>query len=137
MESWKALVERIFDKYRDSHVNLYGSKTDSAFTDELALFFSRSAISNLAGKTTILELVEHMQKDDLVIAIDSGGMHIANMFGRPLICLYGVTNCIATGPIFDSPITVIRPDGCPSKGGFPTEEIGIETVFKAVQSILG
>jgi ADP-heptose:LPS heptosyltransferase len=136
-ESWKILIERIFDKYRSVHVNLYGTKTDLVFTDELALFFSRAAISNLAGKTSILELAEYMQKDDLIIAIDTGGMHIANMFGRPLICLYGATNSVATGPIFSGKTMIIRPDGCPSKGGFPTDEIGVDAVFRAVQAMLG
>jgi lauroyl/myristoyl acyltransferase/ADP-heptose:LPS heptosyltransferase len=136
-ELWKALLWRIFDRYHSVHVNLYGAKADVVFTNELAAFFSRTAISNLAGRTTILELVEYMQKDDLVIAIDTGGMHVANMFGRPLVCLYGATNYVATGPVFDGQTLIIRPDGCPLKGGFPTEDIRIEPVFKAVQAILG
>ena len=77
-----------------------------------------------------------MQRDALVIAIDTGGMHLANMFGRPLICIYGVTNALVTGPIFDADKMIVIPDSCPLSGGFPTEDITIESVLKAVHLML-
>ncbi|MDR3144254.1 MAG: hypothetical protein LBT64_02005 [Puniceicoccales bacterium] len=135
-ESWKILMEKIFEKYANVHVNLYGSKADAMIVDDVAALFSRTTISNFAGATTLLELAERMQMDDLIISIDSGGMHVANMFGCQLICLYGITNSLATGPIFDSPNVIIKPESCPQKGGFPTEDISTEMVFKAVQYAL-
>ncbi|MDR0693269.1 MAG: hypothetical protein LBF49_01705 [Puniceicoccales bacterium] len=136
-KSWRILIERIHEIYEDVHVNLYGTKRDAIFIDEISLFLNRERISNLAGKTNILELASYVQRDALVIAIDTGGMHLANMFGRPLICIYGVTNALVTGPIFDADKMIIMPDSCPLSGGFPTEDITIESVLKAVQLILG
>ncbi|MDR2738146.1 MAG: hypothetical protein LBB18_04400 [Puniceicoccales bacterium] len=136
VESWKMLIEGIFDKYQGSHINLYGSEADAVFTDEIAVFFNRATISNLAGRTTILELVDYMQRDNLIISIDSGGMHLANMFGCPLICIYGITNPIATGPIFDAHKMIIIPESCPMKGGFPTEDVDSSAVLKAVKLML-
>jgi lauroyl/myristoyl acyltransferase/ADP-heptose:LPS heptosyltransferase len=135
-KSWRILIERIHGIYKDVHVNLYGTKADVMFIDEIALFLNRERISNLAGKTNILELASYVQRDALVIAIDTGGMHLASMFGRPLICIYGATNALVTGPIFDSDKIIVMPDGCPQNGGFPTEDISIESVFRAIQLML-
>jgi lauroyl/myristoyl acyltransferase/ADP-heptose:LPS heptosyltransferase len=135
-KSWRILIERIHGLYKDVHVNLYGTKADAMFIDEISLFLNRERISNLAGKTNIVELASYVQKDALVIAIDTGGMHLANMFGRPLICIYGVTNALATGPIFEADKIIVMPDSCPQSGGFPTEDISIESVLKAVQLML-
>jgi ADP-heptose:LPS heptosyltransferase/lauroyl/myristoyl acyltransferase len=134
--SWKALLGRIFERYQNTHINLYGTKTDVKISNEIAMFFHRAAISNLAGHSNLLELADYMQKDSLIIAIDTGGMHFANMFGCPLICLFGLTNRVAIGPIFNAKSKIVMPEGCPARGGFPMEDIEVETVFKVIQSIL-
>jgi ADP-heptose:LPS heptosyltransferase/lauroyl/myristoyl acyltransferase len=133
---WRTLLERIFEKYSNVHVNLYGTKAEVTLCDEVALFFNRATISNLAGKTTLFTLASCMQHDNLIVAIDTGGMHFANMFGCPLVCLYGKTSHLVTGPVFSAPVTIVMPDGCPASGGFPTEDIEVNAVFRAVQSEL-
>lgn len=135
-ESWKILIERIFEQYGGAHVNLYGSPSDTPFVDEVGLFFNRTTVSNLSGQTTLLELVAKMQKDDVIIAIDTGGMHVANMFGRPLVCIYGITNPLSTGPIFEAEKVIVMPESCPAKGGFATEDVEVDAVFKAIQIFL-
>jgi lauroyl/myristoyl acyltransferase/ADP-heptose:LPS heptosyltransferase len=136
MEYWKILIERIFEKYQGVHINLYGTKTDAVLTNEIVSFFNRAALSNLAGATSVLELADYMQRDDLIISIDSGGMHLANMFGCPLICLFGITNPIATGPIFNATAKIVMPSSAPAKGGFPIADIEVDSVFKAIQTML-
>jgi lauroyl/myristoyl acyltransferase/ADP-heptose:LPS heptosyltransferase len=135
-KSWRILIERIYVEYKDVHVNLYGTKADARFVDEISFLLNREKFSNLTGKTSILELADYMQRDDLIVAIDTGGMHLANMFGCQLVCIYGVTNPLINGPIFNSNKIIVMPDSCPEKGGFLTEDISIESVFKAIQLIL-
>ncbi len=53
---------------------------------------------NLAGKTSIRELVALISLSDLVISNDSGPMHIAAAVRKPLIALFGSTNPLRTGP---------------------------------------
>jgi heptosyltransferase-1 len=53
---------------------------------------------NVAGKTNLRELVALLDGADLVIANDSGPMHIAAALGRPLATMYGPTNPARTGP---------------------------------------
>jgi heptosyltransferase I len=53
---------------------------------------------NLAGQTTLPELCALLERADLVVANDSGPMHIACAMNRPLVTIFGPTNPIRTGP---------------------------------------
>lgn len=53
---------------------------------------------NLAGRTNLRELVALLERADIVIANDSGPMHIAAALGRPLVTVFGPTNPVRTGP---------------------------------------
>jgi len=64
---------------------------------------------DLTGKTTLRQLVALLEGAALVIANDSGPMHIAAALGRPLVTLFGPTNPTRTGP-YDRPETVLRLD---------------------------
>ena len=52
----------------------------------------------LAGKTTIPQLVTLLEGAAVIIANDSGPMHIASALNRPLVTLFGPTNPVRTGP---------------------------------------
>ncbi len=54
--------------------------------------------TNLAGQTSLPQLVELLRRASLVIANDSGPMHIAAALKRPLVTVYGPTNPVRTGP---------------------------------------
>jgi heptosyltransferase-1 len=66
--------------------------------DEVALGEAVGATVNLAGKTTLRQLVALIEGAELVIANDSGPMHIAAALGKPLVAMYGPTNPVRTGP---------------------------------------
>ena len=53
---------------------------------------------NLAGQTSLWEMVEWVRRGRLVISNDTGPMHVAAALGRPLIALFGPTNPRHTGP---------------------------------------
>jgi lipopolysaccharide heptosyltransferase I len=53
---------------------------------------------NLANKTSLLQLVALLERAAVVVANDSGPMHIASALGRPLVTIFGPTNPIRTGP---------------------------------------
>jgi lipopolysaccharide heptosyltransferase II len=54
--------------------------------------------TNLAGKTNLRQLVALLERAALVVANDSGPMHVAAALGRPLVTPYGPTNPVRTGP---------------------------------------
>ena len=56
------------------------------------------AAANLAGRTNLRQLVALLERAALVVANDSGPMHIAAALGRPLVTPFGPTNPVRTGP---------------------------------------
>lgn len=53
---------------------------------------------NLAGKTSLLEMIEWIRLSRLVITNDTGPMHVAAALFRPVVALFGPTNPASTGP---------------------------------------
>jgi ADP-heptose:LPS heptosyltransferase len=66
-------------------------------------------VVNMAGKTTLRQLVALLRGAELVVANDSGPMHIAAALGRPLVTMFGPTNPVRTGP-YGREETVVRLD---------------------------
>lgn len=53
---------------------------------------------DLTGKTNLRQLVALLERAALVIANDTGPMHIAAALGRPMVSIYGPTSPDRTGP---------------------------------------
>lgn len=136
LDHWKMLIERIIYRYPGIQIYMYGTESDAQIADKIALGFGKQNIHQLCGTTNLIELSKNVQSNNLVIACDSGGMHIANMFGRPVVCIFGPTNAVHTGPIFNVESVIVRPEACPAKGGFPIEDVSVESVFAGVTSIM-
>jgi heptosyltransferase-1 len=62
---------------------------------------------DLVGKTSLRQLVAVLEQAAMVVANDTGPMHIAAALGRPLVTLFGPTNPARTGP-YGRPETVVR-----------------------------
>ena len=63
---------------------------------------------------------------------DTGGMHLANALGVPLVALFGPTNPLRTGPVFAAPSRILQPPGCPPTGGAALAGLPPETVLAAI-----
>jgi heptosyltransferase-1 len=57
--------------------------------------------TNLAGKTSLLEMGGILDAVDLLIANDSGPVHMAAAVGTPALAIFGPTNPDRTGPFGD------------------------------------
>ena len=55
-------------------------------------------VRDLTGKTNLRQLIALLERAELVIANDTGPMHIASALGRPLVSIYGPTSPARTGP---------------------------------------
>jgi heptosyltransferase-2 len=62
---------------------------------------------NLAGQTPLHEFLAWLAHAGFVLCNDSGAMHVAALFGRPGVAVFGSTEQRLTGPITDS-IRVVR-----------------------------
>jgi lipopolysaccharide heptosyltransferase I len=102
VENYQALVDPIRQRF-----NLRSIVAGGPDTIELAN--SIPSALNLAGKTTLPQLVALLERATLVIANDSGPMHIAAALNKPLVTIFGPTNPIRTGP-YSRPDSVVRVD---------------------------
>jgi len=59
--------------------------------DDAALAAKIPGALDLTGKTSLTELVALLERSKLVIANDSGPMHIAAAAGAPIVALFGPT----------------------------------------------
>ncbi|MEM8547137.1 MAG: glycosyltransferase family 9 protein [Pseudomonadota bacterium] len=63
-------------------------------------------VQDLVGKTSLKQLAALIERADVVVAPDSGPVHIATAVGTPVIGLYATSNPRRTGPSIDADYTV-------------------------------
>ena len=115
---------------------ILGTPGDRAVADSVAAGFDPALVENLAGRTDIAGFAERLVSCRLLVTNDTGGMHLANSLGVPLVALFGPTNPIRTGPVFSAPFRILQPPGCPPTGGGSLAELAPDTVIAAVREHL-
>ncbi len=90
------LCGHIFSEFRDAQILLLGSLNDKMICDEIALKVPE--VKNFAGKTTLKEAIELISQIDVMVTNDSGLMHIASAFEKPVVAIYGSTDYKHTPP---------------------------------------
>jgi len=97
---------------------------------------------NLAGKTTVRQLMALIKRCSFFITNDSGPMHIAASFGVPLVAIFGPTDHIGTAPSSDKAVIVRQMIDCaPCKLRVcPTDHrcmtaVTVEDVVQAARSL--
>lgn len=132
LKHWEGLIARIQEQYPQWNILLLGTAQDTAITRHLAQN-AKPGLEDLAGKTDLRQLIAVLQRCDLVVGNDTGGLHLANMLGVPVIGLYGPTNPIRTGPIYRAPYMPIQAKGLPLQAkGLPMEAIRVEAVWDKI-----
>lgn len=66
---------------------------------EKGFFCTPDHLKNMAGRTSLRELVTLISECDVLLSNDSGPMHIAYAVGTPLVALFGSTDPSLTGPL--------------------------------------
>lgn len=130
--NWRALIEA----FPAERFVLFGTLNDQPITSAIAAGFNATLIENLAGKTSLPAYAERLLTCRLLVTNDTGGMHLANALGVPLIALFGPTNPIRTRPVFTGPTRIVQPPGCPSTGGGSLAELTPGAVAGAVRNAL-
>ena len=127
---WRALIAGLPG---ESFV-LFGTARDAAITAEIAAGFDAARVTDLAGRTDLPTYVARLRASRLLVTNDTGGMHLANALGVPLIALFGPTNPVRTGPVFAAPAHILQPPGCPPTGGADLRDLAPATVIAAVRT---
>ena len=99
VEGYAAVVDYVSDKYDMQVVLTGGSSQLEKDTTEKILFLCKSSEPvNLVASTSIDELVAILHLADIVLAPDTGPVHIASALNTDTIGLYASTNPDRAGP---------------------------------------
>ncbi len=126
---WRALIEAL----PESPFLLFGTPNDAPIAAAVAAGFAPARVQNLAGKTDLPTFSRRLRDCRVLVTNDTGGMHLANALGVPLLALFGPTNPVRTGPVFSAPFTVLQPPGCPATGGGNLADLAPATVLAALR----
>lgn len=84
-------------KHTFAHLFLFGSESDRTVTSAIAGAM-KSKVTDLAGRSSIVESMGLIKQMDLVITNDTGPMHVAAALNVPVVALFGPTDPVRTGP---------------------------------------
>jgi len=87
-----AKVAIVLSKYYD--IKIFGGPSETEIAGDIEKSLVKSGVNNyenLAGKTSVEELIENISNLDLFITNDSGPMHVAAAFDVPTVCIFGPT----------------------------------------------
>ena len=142
-ERFAALADRFLASGR-FRVVFFGSPEEIPLVDLIRAHMTHEAAS-FAGQDTLGSFMALAARCAVVIANDSGSMHIANAVGTPVVALFGPTDPRRTAPSA-SPAAVLRHDlacspcfrtTCPYSDHPCMRLIEVDEVYRAVLDILG
>jgi ADP-heptose:LPS heptosyltransferase len=120
-----ALIKKCNIKYPGLNIILVGDLGDANILAGSEIFLIKK-VFNLLGKTTFNQLCNVLKGAKIVIAHDSGIMHVANALQVPMIALYGPTDYMRTAPMArSSKVLHSRNDCWMGMYGFKGEDLAL------------
>lgn len=95
-ERFRELAQALL-KEEDLYIIFFGDVSTASLVKEICQGLS-PRVMNLAGMTSLRELMCLIKACSVLVTNDSGPMHIGAAFGTPLVALFGSTDEAATGP---------------------------------------
>ncbi|MBE8190442.1 MAG: lipopolysaccharide heptosyltransferase II [Candidatus Thioglobus sp.] len=92
---------------------IFGAETEKNIAADIEAFLLEKGVQNyqnLAGKTSLPELLEKISQLDLFITGDSGPMHLAAAFQIPTVAIFGPTNDLETSPWMNAKSVIVKED---------------------------
>lgn len=68
--------------------------------------FLRTPVIDLTGRLTLVELAALIKQCELIVGVDSMAMHLASLFRRPQVALFGPTNPFHWRPLHDRAVVL-------------------------------
>ena len=106
-----AKVAQYFSK--DFDILIFGGPTEVEMGEEIAQELQSLGVNNytnLAGKTSVIELCSHIGGCDIFLTNDSGPMHIAAAYAVPTVAIFGPTKHTETSQWKNSKGEIVRLD---------------------------
>ena len=96
-ERFAEVMEIVHDRTKCAW-KLFGVARDREVADTI-IAATDAPVTDLIGKTTLAELMDHLATCDLLLTNDTGTMHLAAFLGVPTVALFGSTEPALTGPL--------------------------------------
>ncbi|TKK69245.1 glycosyltransferase family 9 protein [Ilyomonas limi] len=84
-------VIQLLAKHKDVKIFLFGGKSDVPALQQLETI-NRDKIQSLAGAMPLAEELDAVAQLDIMVSMDSANMHLASLFGIPVISVWGGTH---------------------------------------------
>lgn len=112
------LAQRLLSASAEANITILGAPDDRPFGAQIAACAAehQNRLDDRTGQTSIEQWLDAIASSALVVCNDSGGMHVADGFGRPLVALFGTTDPSKTGPASASSVAM-------QKSHFASEKI--------------
>jgi len=136
VERFAALAEKISSQFGFSIVAT-ATASERAIVDQLSKI-AKVPIINLAGRTSISELIALMRAARLIVSNDTGPGHIAAASAKPMVMLFGRTNPARVAPYRrDNCIVAVEPDsrGLKADSSDPKHNIEAITIDEVFQKV--
>ena len=137
IDRFGALAEKLSSDHKLSIVAT-GIPSEAPLVESLVRS-AETPIINLAGRTSIAELVALLRGAALVVSNDTGPGHIASALGTPIVMIFGRSNPARVAPYHrDDAIVAIEPKdrGPLLSSTNPTHDIGQITLNDVYQKVL-
>jgi len=142
-----AETARILAGSKNAFIIIHGGKGDEQLCESIAMQAGPKTI-NMAGKFTLLETAALLKSASLVIANDSGLLHLAQSQKTPVTGIYGATvrelgffpmdeeSAVVEIPLYCRPCTHKGLDRCPEKHFRCMKDITADSVAAAATELL-
>ena len=91
----------VSEMFPEANFIIMGAPADQKTAESIRLLTGDVPVYSLAGSTSLGELIELITRCDVLLANDSGPVHIAAAAQVPVVSFYGPTNPNLTGPFGD------------------------------------
>ncbi len=127
----------------DCHILVFGTEKEKATGEKICESLGGRAY-NLAGKTSLEQVMGLIARLNLLVTNDSGLMHVGAALGTKLVAIFGSTNPVTTGPWSQNALVVRHELSCSpclkrdcSRDFRCMKEIQVKEVFDACLKIIG
>ncbi len=111
VERFTSVATALHRQYRESVFILFGSEQDREVTDVIAAAIP-DRLLNLAGRTSVREVMALIARCHVFLTNDSGLMHIAGALNVPTVAIFGSTNPATTSPPGRMNVIIRKPVDC-------------------------
>jgi lipopolysaccharide heptosyltransferase II len=99
-ESFATVAHRVREQ-TGAQWRIFGVEADRPYAELIAGRLDGQC-ENLAGQTSLAQLIDRLRECRLLLTNDTGSMHLAAHLGVPVIAIFGSTEPLLTGPLGNS-----------------------------------